>query len=245
MRRPPLSPVRSRARSFVVCLRRPAQSSAQDDAVQLARRCGRPTFSSRTSRATASGSRSSGSPQPPPPAIRWWKTAPAPIPSRTSAAAAVVPAPSETMVRGGAALAPPPARPYGRCFCRSERTCRLVSGASARHAARSRGRRGSGRRRPSRGRARSARSGSATPSRRPRPGCSPRVAHGFESPSLPSLTGRPPHVPTTSSLVDERARRRPSPENIASVFPPSPAAGTRSGISCASAPLTTSRSGTP
>ena len=55
------------------------------------------------------------------------------------------------------------------------------------------------RRRPSRERGRSARSGSGTPTRPPRPGCSPRGSPGSVSPSLPSPRGVPPQVPTTSS----------------------------------------------
>ena len=69
-------------------------------------------------------------------------------------------------------------------------------------------------------------------------------AQGFASPSLPSRSGRPPHVPTTSSLKTNGSSST-RPVNQASVEPPSPAAAIRSGTSCASAPLTTSETRYP
>ena len=48
--------------------------------------------------------------------------------------------------------------------------------------------------------------------------------------------------PDDELAVDERLAARRVPVKNASVLPPSPAAGTRSGISCASAPFITSES---
>ena len=105
--------------------------------------------------------------------------------------------------------------------------------------ARSRARRDARPRRRCRGRARSARSRSGTPTRPPRRGCSPRGWPGFERPSFPS-PGRPCRPRCRRRARSRRTARRPSGRSapkIASVLPPSPAAGTRSGMSCASAPF--------
>ena len=65
------------------------------------------------------------------------------------------------------------------------------------------------------------------------------LAQGLARPSLPSATGRPPQVPTTSSLYTHWSPPV-RPVKNARVLPPSPAAGTRSGMICESAPFITS-----
>ena len=114
-----------------------------------------------------------------------------------------------------------------------------ASGSARR--ARSRGRRGARRRRPCRARARSARH-----DRELRLGHLDRDVRsqaGGVREAVVAVAGRRPAPGADDELVEDEpvaAVGRSAPK-IASVLPPSPAAGIRSGISCASAPLSASR----
>ncbi len=127
-----------------------------------------------------------------------------------------------------AAPSPPPSRPYGRCICRSERTCTVVSGAThAPHALDREPAAEPARRRRSRGRGRSARPRSATRVSATSTGMFAMRAHGFASPSLPS-DDRPPAPRADDELaVDERpAGARPGEERERRCRPrPPPARG--------------------
>ena len=64
-----------------------------------------------------------------------------------------------------------------------------------------------------------------------------RLASGFETPSSPSRVARAPQLPTITSVVPNGRRSSSYPPIATSVGPPSPAAMTRSGMTCASAPM--------